>query len=504
MDIYLGQKSQGNWQRVDPQIASTQSGPDQKGMDIGTTKPSSGIYVQFDRDGNPKDLLIAQAHFVDPGSGITQISKGLGRASRSSLLAMIAQYYTKAANDFRAGIFSRSSSPPSVIKEAITLPVRSARGLYLWFDFNKKKWMFYSHTGVTGSLVARKLYNLSSYLEKAAARIITYRSEIFYFKMAGPDLIQVTAIDSDTGNQVGEPLHMPMGKLPERIQSTIYKKTVKSDDSNLLIKRREEEKSKPAEEARIKIVSPVKKSEKERRVSVIYVVLSPKVQQPPFIGFRLTPTTDDNTAAHKEPESATFQVLERYEIEMGPSGTITGSGGLKPYCLPGPWRSAQFPSATINETDRWYNNHPIIKNMTMQMPLTSTQTITQMVEGRLRPIRSSRMLSYGTGSSDYLNFESNGGTFRDGRMAAAIGLGVGMGVGAVGMTVGTAGAGTAISTLSGLFGGAAVLTGGVVVAAIAAGATFQYLFNLQDAKTDQKRIEYLLESVQNHLSENAP
>ena len=112
------------------------------------------------------------------------------------------------------------------------------------------------------------------------------------------------------------------------------------------------------------------------------------------------------------------------------------------------------------------------------------------------------MLSYGTISPDDINLESNGGAFRDGRVAAAIGLGVGMGVGAIGMTVGTAGAGTAISTLTGLLGGAAVLTGGVVVAAIAAGATFQYLFNLQDARTNQKRVEYLLESVQNHLSEN--
>ncbi|MBW1888068.1 MAG: glycine zipper family protein [Deltaproteobacteria bacterium] len=456
LDRYLEQKPQGNWQRIDPQIAPIKKGP-------GTTIPSHGIYVQFDRQGNPKDLLIAQAHFVDPGSGSTQRPKGLGRASRSSLLAMIAQYYAEAADDFRSGIFSQSSSPPSVTKGAVTLPVRSAQRLYLWFDFKKKKWMFYSRAGVTGSLIMRKLYNLSIYLEKAAARIITYRSEIFYFKIAGQDIIQVTAIDSDTGQKVGDPRQMRIGILPQKIQSRIRENRVRSTDSGLKKKHKEEKRG---------------RSEKERPMSVPFAVLSPKVRRPPIIGFRLTPRTDDKTAAH--------------------------AGSLKPCCLPDQLFNAQFPSTTINETDRRYFSHPIIKNMTMQGPLTSHQTTTQIVEGRLRPIRSSRMLSYGTISPDDINLESNGGAFRDGRVAAAIGLGVGMGVGAIGMTVGTAGAGTAISTLTGLLGGAAVLTGGVVVAAIAAGATFQYLFNLQDAKTNQKRVEYLLESVQNHLSESAP
>jgi hypothetical protein len=220
LDRYLEQKSQGSWQRIDPQTA-----PIQRGMDTGTTTSSPGIYMQFDRQGNPKDLLLAQAHLGDPGSSPTQRPHGLGRASRSSLLAMIAQYYAVAADDFRSGIFSRSSSPPSVTKEAVTLPMRSAQKLYLWFDFKKKKWMFYSRAGVTGSLIMRKLYNLSSYLDKAAARIIPYRSEIFYFKTTGKDIIQVTAIDSDTGQKAGDPRLMRMVKLPKRIQSMIYKKT---------------------------------------------------------------------------------------------------------------------------------------------------------------------------------------------------------------------------------------------------------------------------------------
>jgi len=504
LDRYLEQKRQGNWQRIDPQLEPIQRSPGQRGMDTGTTTSSPGIYMLFDRQGNPKDLLLAQAHFVDPGSSPTQRPNGLGRASRSSLLAMIAQYYAVAADDFRAGIFSRSSSPPSVTKGAVTLPVRSAQRLYLWFDFKKKKWKFYSRAGVTGAFIMRKLNNLSIYLEKAAARIVTYRSEIFYFKIAGPDIIQVTAIDSDTGQKVGDPRQMRMGKLPKRIQSMIDKKTVKSGDPGLLKKHMEEDKSKPEEKAGIKIVTPIKRSKKKSRISLPFVIMSPKVQRPPVIGFRLTTKTDDNTATHAGSKSTTSQAIEISAINLGPSRTIAGAGSARPCCLPERLFNTHFPSATINESDRRYFSHPIIKNMTMQGPLNSTQTTTQMVEGRLRPIRPSRMLSYGTSSSDYITLESNGGPFRDGRAAAAMGLGVGMGVGAIGMTVGTAGAGTAISTLTGLLGGAAVLTGGVVVAAIAAGATFQYLFNLQDAKTNQKRVEYLLESVQKSLSKNAP
>ena len=503
LDRYMEQTHQGNWQRIDPHIPSVQRDRGQRSMHTGTTILSNGIYMQFDRQGNPKDLLLAQAHFVDPGSRSIQRPKGLGRASRSSLLAMIAQYYAEASDDFRSGMFSRSSSPPSVAKRAVTLPVKSSQTLYLWFDFKEKKWKFYSRAGVTGSLIMRRLYSLSIYLEKAAARIIPYRSEIFYFKATGKDTIQVTAFDSDTGGKLGDPHLMRMGKLSERIQSITHKRTGKSIDSGPLKRHKEEDKNKEAEKARIKIVTPLKRSDKKSRMSIPFTLMSPNFQQPPIIGFSLAARADDHTTAHGGTKSANSHAIERYRVKMGESRKTAAAASFKSCCLPERLFNPQFASATINETNPSNFSLPVIKNMSMRMPIRSTQTTTQMVEGRLGPIRSSRMLSYGTISPDYINLDSNGEAFRDGQVAAVLGVGVGMGVGAIGMTVGTAGAGTAISTLTGLVGGAAVLTGGVLVAAIAAGATFQYLFNLQDAKTNQKRVEYLLESVQKSLSENA-
>ena len=477
-------REQRAWLKVDPPMMTSQNGELAAGVKSRAKYLIDGIYVQFDKNGQPKGLIICEITFVE--KGLKNIKEQINTSPLSSQLAMVGQYYDEAANSFRAGEFIRSTSLPSKRSSVNAVPGYHNRNVAIWFDIQKKRWALYSPKGTGGHEIARQIEKLSVYLKKAAARTIPYLYEIYKVTFWDEHLIDIVDVDT---HHIRPPGHLS-NNLSEDIsksdQAGIRKNMLGDFWANVF---------KRGNNARFR-----SKVVEKDPISAIG-------RQGPKRARRPKGSIKDGLREARPPLGALFirgshrgMVLSR-GYGMAKRGVEKIEGHRSRSGL------MNAPEASRDDTvhksfkphfdqQAFYATHQP-NSLDIQAPLLDN-------------------VGYKPGSIKFSDIKNNryrvyhnerlkgpNGPAMDLRAGMIIGMGVGIEATALGMSILPAGGAAYVSTLSGLVGGAAVLTGGVIIAALAAGASIQYLFHLKDLKNERKRIEHLLERVhQRFIQEN--
>lgn len=436
-------KGRGTWLKIDPPIIPDRHVESEKSLIAKTKSLIDGFYVQFDKAGRPKTLMICEIRFFEKGA--IRAKRRIDTSQWSSQLAMIAQYYDEAAGSFRAGDFIRSTYAPRENGVFIVPGYRNGK-VSVGFDTQKRQWTLFGPKEIMGFEITRRIHGLYSYLKKAAGRSVPYVYEMYTAVLSDGNRIEVADVDT---HQILPPGYSPSDPSQDgslKSQAGIRKAMLGDFLSDIF---KWEHDAEPP--ATVSLSSPAP------------ATIHPDL--PPVGGFVRT-----KRVPH------TRWIFRRSDKNSSHSPKVTldqGMGDVR--------KSSVHPQLFYAMNQRISPDFPY--------PLFSDKKTGPGFTGL------PGMERRGNGLYDNPGLSEPKGPVMDLRAGIILGAGVGMEATFLGMSILPAGGAAYVSTLSGLVGGASILTGGVILAAAAAGASIQYLLHLQDVKVERERVERLLERV---------
>lgn len=445
---YQGGNKKGKWYKVDPPTINRLN-KSKESLLRRTKSIVNGIYVKIDKQNRIIDMIVCEVRTAKAGNKTGRVDF----YALSSNLSMVAQYYKELADSLRKGDFRRSKLVRSIDSSLTDLPELRKNKAAIWFDTKKKSWILFSINQVDRRQLFRQIFSLSDYLEDAASRIIGFVYELYYLDFSDEAIGSVNRVDT-------------IGINP------------------------------PGEQQQEKSIGILRKKEADTRGKLVLNYLARNIKQAKKTKTRIA-------------EKKKGKVLKRRETVIQPKGLIKhdvkSSGSL-------------FALSHINKLDTELSGEYLDRELFLK----------KSKHRRLRHFFKAPDRYYGLDQADYYwtkkptaswrytdNFYyrvSSSKVYRGSRSETtnrnipAQGMILGMGLGVEASLLGMsllpgflpAGQTAAITSLVG--GSATVLTGGVVLAAVAIGATVQYFFHLQEIKTEKERIYYLLNSVERDLS----
>ena len=477
--------------------------------------------MRFDRNGNPKGLLVGEAKFGTSRLGATADGKQMGPMWRASRLALTAQRYAAAASEFKTGNFLRSSSPPSSAERCTNIPIGRNSEVTVWFDKRTNKWTLYTTDDVSGSEIARQLYKTSVYLQKAADGIIAHKARVFSVKVIGRNLLEISSINADTGQIEGGTERVSFNDLPLDMQGRLKQNLVDAIAESMLRQSKKNGIRMEPEQAEKHAKAVVKQAEKENRVPKLIKKYSPRIGWSPRIGLRAAAWGGGGGAVLAGVFDLATQLYVTGTVDWERTGTMSLLGGASG--ASGAWIGAQLQYALMTETSQRFLSESAARIAGMQLSSGTLHSISQIAGGLGGGVVASAIFSYGSYFLGYSDLRTANRAMIEGTAGTAVGVGAGACATTLVMTFGTASTGTAISALSGaaatnaslawfgggslaagglgVAGGTVILTGGIVIVAMAAATTVHVLFVIKDANANRERVAYLVENVHQRLLE---
>ena len=497
----------GEWQRIDSAKVtwSRSKGTVQLAKEGNNLKTGiDGIYVQFDKNGNPKSLLVGEAKANGAQITKTRTELQMSPAWRNERLSLNAQRLSDAAKVFRGGKYSISYESPPAGQESTTIPNGRNGKITYWFDKNTNQWKAFSEPPTSGKQVALKLETLARYFQGAAEGRISYRSRIFMVD-ARNEIIKIEIINADNGEIIrGGPSPNKFSNLPKNIQKAIRSALNKAVVIELVTQN-----GMSIQDAETHASKVISHAEKTGKMHELINEFYPKI------------------AWHQK---LLAQLFARPTILGGISGgLLAGIFELGDQALSGHFDFGRVTGMTalgaISAGAATWGGVKIEQYIAQKLNQTASSGLSQSAKTILSRIGggfaggsiASAVFAYGAYAGGYMDKHE---AHRN-AIAGVVGTGVGTGAGVAATylvsTFGAASTGTAISSLSGAAatnatlawfgggaatagglgtaGGAIILSGGTAIVIMAASSAVIATYRILDKKVEEDRVFNLTKTI---------
>lgn len=495
----------GGWQRIESAKVVNSAGTTVLAKEGSNLKTGlDGIYVKFDKNGNPKGLMVGEAKANGSKLSATQSGKQMSPQWINERLAANAERIQNAAKAFNGGKYKVSTVSPPSGQESTTIPNGRNGKITFWYDKEAKQWKLFSEPPASGKQVAIKLETLAKYLNGAAEGKIIYRARIFMVD-ARTENIRIRISDAKTGALDGKEIVGKFNALPVKIQNAIRGALKKAIIQELSKKGR----TTPAAEVHAdKMISDAQKTGKMHElINKFY------------------------------PKIAWYQKLLAHPTILGgvSGGVLAGVIEMGFQAWSGHMDWGRVAGMTVlgtasGKVGTWggikmeqYLAQKITQGVAPGLSQSAKAILSRVGGGSVGGGIASVVFAYGAYAAGYMDRHEADRAAISGLIGTGVGTGLGVGVTSLISAFGTAGTGAAISGLSGAAatnatlavlgggtlasgglgaaGGAMILSGGTVAIAIAATVAITSMYKICDAKTEEKRVFNLVKTLRDASTE---
>ncbi|WP_462363231.1 hypothetical protein [Pyramidobacter porci] len=213
MHFHVQRKWSGLYVRVNAQLGSTA----RQGID--------GLYVSYDKQGNPSQVLVGEAKYGSSRLGNTAIGKQMSEPWIKSGLIDAADNYNRVANDIDAGNIQRSpTKPPAGNSSKGTILLKNGRRVQFWTENDTCKYCCDGKDVPPAELAAGLRSHAILFMNTVNGVIPLAGSMVCRIKISG-DTITITTYEVDAkGNKRGGDQTFDSSSLPLKIKQLLTKK----------------------------------------------------------------------------------------------------------------------------------------------------------------------------------------------------------------------------------------------------------------------------------------
>lgn len=494
----------GGWQRIESAKVSQGTGKLNLVNEGSNSKTGlDGIYIKFNDNGTPKDLMVGEAKVNSSKLRMTKSGMQMSPEWRNQRLFLTAQRYSNAGKAFREGTYNIAFTPPLSNQESTTIPNGRNGKITFWFDGQAKQWRTYTEPFVTGKQVADKLDTLASYIKAAAQGEVTYRARLFTID-ARTSNINIRIINAETGTFESKPIVNEFKNLPVKVQNAI-RGTLRQTIVHELTKN-----GQAVHIAESNANKVTNYAEKTGSMHDLINKFYPKnawhqqlLARPVLLG-----TISGGALAGVF--DLGFQARSG-QIDLRQLAVISSLGGV----------SGGAAWGGIKMED--YLAQDFLQSPALGLSQSAKSILAKLGGGFTGGGIASLLFAYGGYLGGYMDREEAKQTVISGLIGTGVGAGFGIAVTSLVSVIGTAGTGAAITGMSGIAatnaslawlgggtlaagglgvaGGALILSGGTMVIAIAATWVITSIYSIFDAETRQNIVFQLIKTIRSSKEE---
>ncbi len=494
----------GGWQRIESAKVSHRTGKLNLVKEGSNSKTGlDGIYIKFNDNGTPKDLMVGEAKVNSSKLRMTKSGMQMSPEWRNQRLFLTAQRFSNAGKAIREGTYNISFTPPLSNQESTTIPNGRNGKITFWFDGQAKQWRTYTEPLVSGKQVADKLDTLASYIKSSAKGDVAYRARLFTIDARTED-IKIRTINVETGAFESKPIVNEFKNLPAKVQNAI-RGTLRQTIVHELTKNGQ---SVHIAEANANKVTSY--AEKMGGMHDLINKFYPKnvwhqqlLARPVLLG-----TISGGALAGVF--DLGFQARAG-QIDLEQVAVISGLGSFS--------GGATWCGIKMEE----YLAQDLLQSPALGLSQSAKNILAKVGGGLTGGGIAGFIFAYGGYLAGYMDRQEANQTAISGLIGTGIGTGFGVAVTSLVSVIGTAGTGAAITGMSGIAatnaslawlgggtlaagglgvaGGALILSGGTMVIAIAATWVITSIYSIFDAETRQNIVFQLIKTIRSSKEE---